>query len=241
MTLFMIGLGLWDSLDISLKGLDTAKKCDHIYLENYTSRLSCPITKLESLFGKKVILANRDMVEVHAELILEHAKNENVAFLVIGDVFGATTHTDLKLRAVKEGITVKVIHNASVLTAVGDSGLELYKFGKVTSIPFENEDVKSPLEVLEMNQKNGLHTLFLLDLRPDEERFMTIKEASEYLLNHIEDCNALGCAGLGSGEPEIVYAELSILKEKKFEKFPQCLIIPGNLHFIEEDSLKCYS
>lgn len=37
--LYMIGLGLGDPADISVKGLDIIKKCEHVYLEAYTSVL----------------------------------------------------------------------------------------------------------------------------------------------------------------------------------------------------------
>lgn len=53
----------------------------------------------------------------------------NYAFLVVGDAFCATTHSDLYLRAVKLGIKVEVIHNASIISAVGCSGLQVYRFG----------------------------------------------------------------------------------------------------------------
>lgn len=43
----------------------------------------------------------------------------------------ATTHSDLLLRAKEKGVTVKVVHNASILTAVGACGLHLYRFGQV--------------------------------------------------------------------------------------------------------------
>lgn len=37
---YVIGLGLGDPSDISVKGLDIIKKADKIYLESYTSILS---------------------------------------------------------------------------------------------------------------------------------------------------------------------------------------------------------
>ncbi len=43
----------------------------------------------------------------------------------------ATTHTDLELRARALNIPTKVIHNASIMNAVGACGLQLYRFGEV--------------------------------------------------------------------------------------------------------------
>lgn len=238
MTLNIIGLGLWDEKDISVKGLEIVKKCSKLYLESYTSKLNCSVKDLERFYGKKLILADRELVEKNAEeTILKDAASGECAFLVIGDPMSATTHIDLMMRAKEKEIKVNIIHNASVLTAVGLIGLELYKYGKITSIPFENENVKTPVEVLSMNKKNGLHTLFLLDLRPSEEKYMTVKEAADYLVNNgvSGDEICVSCGGLGSGDPSIVKSKLSEVNE--IELFPQCLIIPGKLHFMEEEAL----
>lgn len=39
MVLFLIGLGLADEYDITLKGLRAVQSCDRVYLESYTSIL----------------------------------------------------------------------------------------------------------------------------------------------------------------------------------------------------------
>ena len=48
-------------------------------------------------------------------------------------MYRATTHTDLQLRAHALGIETKVIHNASIMNAVGCCGLQLYRFGEVST------------------------------------------------------------------------------------------------------------
>jgi diphthine methyl ester synthase len=235
MTLYFIGLGLNDEKDITVKGLETVKKCDLVYLESYTSKLACSIEDLEKLYGKKIILADRELVEQKAEQILQ--KDKDVAFLVIGDPFGATTHTDLKLRAKEAGIKVEIIHNASILNAIGVVGLELYKFGKTTSIPYHNENVTSPIEVMKANQTIGLHTLFLLDLDPKNNKYMSGKVAADYLIKNGVDENtkAIVCAQIGSENSTFAYKPLKEIP--LIDKFPQCLIIPGKLHFVEEEAL----
>ena len=240
MTLYFIGIGLNDKKDITLKGLEAVKKCEYIYLENYTSILQTPIENLEKLYGKNIIPADRELVEKKAEeTILKNAKTKNTAFLVIGDPLCATTHIDLMLRAKKENIPVEIIHNASVISAVGITGLEVYKFGKITSIPFDNKNVKTPIEVYEMNKKNGLHTLFLLDLNPEENKFLTIKDAIEYLTNNgvPKDETFICCARIGSKNPVIYKGKAKEIIKKDFGNPPYCLIIPGSLHFIEEEAL----
>lgn len=241
MTLYFIGIGLNNEKDISLRGLEAIKSSDFIYLETYTSVLQCSIKDLEKLYKKKIILANRELVEKQAEqIILKNAKNKNVSFLVIGDPMCATTHTDLILRAKKLKIKTEVIHNASIISAIGITGLEVYKFGKTTSIPLENENIKAPYDVLINNLDKGLHTLFLLDLSPEDNKYLTIKQAIEYLIKQgvTEKTQAIACARIGSKNQKIAYAEINKLKELDFGKPPFCLIIPAKLHFIEEEALQ---
>jgi diphthine synthase len=246
MTLYMIGLGLWDEKDISIKGVEAIKKCSKVFLENYTSRLGVDVAKLEKFHGKKIILADRNIVEKHNYEILEPAKQECVSFLVIGDVFSATTHTDLYLTAKKEGINVVVINNASILNAVGIVGLELYKYGKTTSIPFHNTNVEAPYDVIKQNKKSKLHTLCLLDIDAEHNKHMTIKEAIEYLLRveskrkekvFTKDTKCIGVARLGSDKPKIVYGKAEELLKVDFGEPLHSLIVPGELHFVEEEAL----
>ena len=78
MTLNLIGLGLNDEKDITLKGLELVKKADFVYLENYTSKLNCNLSYLEKLYGKKIILADRKLVEMDAEKTISFIHNETV-------------------------------------------------------------------------------------------------------------------------------------------------------------------
>ena len=251
MTLYFIGIGLNDEKDISVKGLELVKKADFVYLENYTSHLNSNIKYLEELYGKKVILADRKLVEMDADkTILEQAKTKEVAFLVIGDVFSATTHMDLYLRAKKMVIKTMVVHNASVLTAIGITGLQLYKFGKIGSIPLENENVEVPYDLLKVNQQNNMHTLFLLDLKPDESKYLSINDAIRYLLKveikrgervFTDNTLCVGCVKLGSLDQIVKAGKANELLRYNFKKGMQCLIVPSkNMHFMEEDALKMY-
>ena len=75
--LYIIGIGLFDEKDITVRGLEAIKSCDLIFLEHYTAILQVDTNKIEELYGKKVIVADRDLVETDAEQILE----ENSEFL----------------------------------------------------------------------------------------------------------------------------------------------------------------
>jgi len=253
MALYLIGIGLNDEKDISVRGLEIIKNCEYVYLETYTSVLNCSISKLEKFYGKKIIAADRNMVENEAEkTILKNAKENDVAFLVVGDPFSATTHIDLLLRAKKNGIKCFVINNASILTAVGITGLQLYKFGRITSIPFPEDEfkVESPYDVIKENQKNNLHSLVLLDLRPAENKFMSIKEAIEILFEienkrkenvFTEETNIVGCARLGSFDYKIKYGKAKEIMNTDFGKGMKCIIVPAKkLHFIEEEMINFF-
>lgn len=103
MPLYIIGLGLGDERDITVKGADAIRKCDRVFLESYTSVLAVPAERLEEMYGKKVEIAYRETVESEAEKILEPAKTGSVAFLVVGDPFGcgrdATSAASRAMRA----------------------------------------------------------------------------------------------------------------------------------------------
>ena len=64
----------------------------------YTAILMAQKEQIEAVYEKEVILADRDMVESQSDVMLEGAGEEDICFLVVGDVFGATTHSDLVIR-----------------------------------------------------------------------------------------------------------------------------------------------
>ena len=182
--------------------------------------------------------------------ILKEAKTNEVAFLVVGDVFSATTHMDLYLRAKKLGIKTKVIHNASVLTAIGITGLQLYNFGKTISIPFLNDNIETPYDALKLNQKDNLHTLFLLDVKENSNDSLSVTDAIRYLLKvelkrgekvFTDNALCIGCAKLGSLDQIIQAGKAKELLQYIFKGGMHCLIVPAKkLHFMEEEALKLY-
>lgn len=250
MTLYLIGIGLCDERDISLKGLDAVKKCSAVYLENYTDVLQVGKEKLENLYEKPIVIAGRALVEDGKE-ILARAEREDVALLVVGDPMAATTHINLFLEARKRGIAVHVVHNASVFNAIGITGLQLYKFGKVTSIPFnDGRVVETPYSVIRENLHAGLHSLVLLDLDPAHEKFMTVNEGLRMLLEIgngrnenivTEKTLVVGVARLGSEDRIIHSGMVSEVMRFDFGKPPNCLVVPGKLHFMEEEMISFWA
>lgn len=269
MTLYLIGLGLYDAKDITLRGLETLKRCDEVYLEHYTSILSHSKEELEELYERNVNIASRDFVEKEAdEKLIVAAKEKDIALLVVGDVFGATTHTDLMVRAKQEGVKVEIVYNASILNAIGVVGLELYKYGKTTSIVFADDNwlPHTPYDVIKNNQSLGLHTLCLLDIKvaePSKEdllkqargemvqaappKYMSVNQGLE-VLEKIEgerkeaiiqeDMKVIGVARIGHPDCIIKYGTLQEIKEYNFGKPLHSLIIPGKLQIVEEEALE---
>lgn len=83
----------------------------------------------------------------------------------------ATTHSDIILRARALKIPVRVIHNASIMNAVGACGLQLYNFGQTVSLVFFTENWKpdSFYDRIKENADLGMHTLILLDIKVKEQ------------------------------------------------------------------------
>ncbi|KAI6356288.1 diphthine synthase [Pyricularia grisea] len=174
--LYLIGLGLSDETDITVKGLEVVKKASRVYLEAYTSILLVDQKVLESYYGRSIEVADREMVESNSDEILRNAATEDVAFLVVGDPFGATTHTDLVIRARQLQIPIRTIPNASIMSAIGACGLQLYNFGQTVSMVFftDNWRPSSFYDRVAENRALGLHTLVLLDIKVKEPNFESL-------------------------------------------------------------------
>lgn len=249
--LTFIGLGLFDEKDITVKGLEAVKNADAVYVEFYTSTLiGTSIEKIERFYGNKLIVLSREEVELEP-VWLSRALNENVVFLSGGDAMVATTHIDLRLRAKDLGIKTAIIHAPSISSAVsGLSGLQNYRFGKSTTIPFpyiRNGKAiisEAPYDTIKSNKKNDLHTLVFLDI-DREKGFMDIKKAASLLIEMegrrgegvLVKSLAVGIARAGSSDPAVYSHYLEILKDHDFGGPLHVLIIPASLHFIEAEAL----
>jgi len=245
--LILIGLGLGNEKALTLEGLEYLKNSDKIYLEAYTSKWYGSVEDLEKMIGKKINLLKRSDLEENSDKILEEANNKDVSVLILGDPLVATTHISLLLEAKKQGIKTRVSHNASIYSAVGETGLHLYKFGSTVTIPFpektKNQSPESVYKTIRENKERGLHTLCLLDLISGKEKYMTPNQGMEILLKSkdISDENELVVFGrAGAEEPLIVYGEIKDIIGKDFGEPPFVLIIPGELHFTEEEYLEYY-
>lgn len=248
--LVFIGLGLYDETDISVKGVEELKHCDEIFAEFYTTTLGgFNRQSFEQWIGKKITVLTREETE-NGERIINAAAHHSVAFLTGGDPMIATTHVDLRLRAIKQHISTKIIHAGSATTAVsGILGLQNYKFGRTTTLAFEEKGYfpTSPYIVIYNNIKMGLHTLVLLDIQAEKNRYMTANEGVELLIKmeeklkkHLITNDTIACVVARAGAPdELAVADtIQKLRKKDFGPPLHTIVIPGNLHFMEIEALE---
>jgi len=249
--LSFVGLGLYDEKDVSVRGLETIKDADLIFAEFYTSRLmGVSPERLAEFYGKDVRLLSREEVEVSPEEWMSQAREKKVAFLVGGDPMISTTHLDLRLRALKMGIETRVVHSSSIVTAIsGLTGLQNYRFGRSTSIPYpyvargKRIVAQSPYDVVVENLERDLHTLLFLDIQVD--RYMTVGEGADLLLemenisggDRLSAALGVGVARAGSDDANVLADWLPKLTEHDFGGPLHILVVPARLHFMEAEGL----
>jgi diphthine synthase len=244
MSLTFIGLGLNDEKGMTLEGLEEARRADSAYGEFYTNFMpNLDLKRLEKEIGKKVELLNRDQLEDEGgQKLLRAAEKENVVFLVPGDPLIATTHITLRISAARMGITSRVIHAPSIISAVcGATGLQSYKFGKSITVPRDQSLPKSVIETISGNGDRGLHTLVLLDVQAGKTSQMTIRDALEKMTVsdlHFEARLAVGVARLGSQDEKVKASSVGTLIKEDFGNGPQSLVVVGRLHFMEAEALE---
>ena len=182
--------------------------------------------------------------------------------------FRATTHTDLVLRARELNIQVRSIPNASILTAIGCTGLQLYSFGQTVSMVFFTETWKpsSFYDRIKENRQIGLHTLVLLDIKVKEPslenlargrmiyeppRYMTVAQCASQMLEieeerqeevYREDSLAVGAARVGAEDQAIVVGTLEQLTLVELGPPLHSLVLLGSrAHDLERDFIRAFA
>lgn len=246
--LYLIGMGLSSEEDISLKAIDRLKKCDSVYCELYTNKWIGDLKNLSKICKNKIKVLER--IEVESDFLIKEAKTKKIALLVPGDPLTATTHVELLIEAKKQKIKTEIVHASSVFTAISESGLQSYKFGRTTTLVFQQEKFKptSPYDVIAKNKESGLHSIVLLDIHAEDDKYMTPREGlsilidieNEKRLNVIKkDTKVVVLCALGSEEQLIKYNTIeNLLKDKKIDKTPSVLLVPGEINFKEEEALR---
>jgi diphthine synthase len=245
--LVFVGLGL-GAKGISLEGIEELKSADTIYLEYYTTPHEPQLLgQLERTTGKRPTVVDRDFVEDGARIISE-AKEKKVALAVLGDPMIATTHGELRARAIRQGIETKVVHAATIGSAAASaSGLHSYKFSRTVTVTREAVGrLTQAYHILHENLLEGAHTLLLLEYDLKSGEGVTPADAIAGLLLAegnfkrgvvSERTFALVLSRLGREDSSLTAGNLSGLSQKNYGEPPHCLVVPGKLHFTESEAL----
>lgn len=235
--LYLIGLGL--NVDgISKYGLEITQRCKKVYLENYTVDFPYNEGELKEVIGKKIVSVDRDFVETFK--MLDEAKRMDVALLIYGSPLTSTTHISLIHEAKESGIKYKIIYNGSIFDAISETGLQIYKFGKTTSIPAWDEEKNftpdSFIDTIKENKSINAHTLLLSDIGLEFSKAIEQLEISARN-KQLKLDKIIICQSLGTKYSKVYYDKIENLKEKQIRK-PFCIIIPSKLHFFEKEILE---
>jgi diphthine synthase len=248
--LTFVGLGLYDERSVTVAGRDAIAAADHAFAEFYTSRLvGADVDAIEDYHDTTIEVRDRAGVEQEPEPILDAAEAGDAVFLTAGDTMISTTHVDLRLRAEQRGIETRVVHAPTAESAASSlTGLQNYRFGKATTLPFEwahgaDGVPDSVLDTVEANRERGLHTLVYLDIKVDHPRvdgdaYMTASEAASLLAEHW-DPDALGVVVARAGAPDATVRadRLAALADEDFGAPLHLIVLPGDLHHVEQDAL----
>jgi diphthine synthase len=242
--LTFVGLGLYDERSVTLRGRDAIREADRVFAEFYTSRLAgTTVEALASHHGTEIEVRDRAGVEGDPGPILSAARDGDAAFLTAGDTMISTTHVDLRLRAHERGIDTRVVHGTTARSAAsGLSGLQNYRFGKATTLPFPDAHggsgvPDSVLETIEANRERGLHTLVYLDIKAERGAYMTTDRGAELLAGAYGDDLGVAIARAGSETPVVAADRLDALADRMFGDPLHLLVVPGDLHHVEAAAL----
>ena len=248
--LWFVGLGISGFKSIPNEALEVLSKADIVYLEQFTSPIGkSDLTKIKNAIKGEFKPAKRWLVEDGKE-ILENSKKKKVVLLSYGDPYIATTHIELRARAMEEKIKTYSIHAASSLTSmIGECGLHFYKVGRIATIMSEMKSLTTPYYVIYKNIIEGNHTVLLLEYNQDKDFFLDPNDALNGLVetekgqkrNVISVSTFVIVASrIGFKDQTIISGKISSLKKKDFGKPPHTIIIPGRMHFTESDALKMF-
>jgi len=244
--LTFVGLGLYDERSVTVEGQAAIRAADDVFAEFYTSRLTgTTIERLEAYHETEIKVLDRAGVEQEPEPILETAASGDAAFLTAGDPMISTTHVDLRLRAFDRGIETRIVHGTTAQAAASSlTGLQNYRFGKSTTLPFPEtfgEAVpESVVETIDDNRARGLHTLVFLDIEAEDDRFLRADEGAGQLAGVLEDGLAVAVARAGSANPIVEANRCSVLADRDFGGPLHLLVVAGDLHDLEAEALRAF-
>lgn len=245
--LFLVGMGLVVK-DISLRAIEVCKECE-LFIDRYTSFVDDKhIDLIKGLTGKQVKELGRKELEENAKAVVSRARSANIAVLVGGDPLMATTHKTLFIEAKRQGVNIEVVHSASIVSAaIGESGLDFYRFGQISTVPEWSEHYTpvSFYEVIKRNAMNNLHSLLLLDYDQESRTSLNIKEAVDILEKAEEsyksgiirdDTKIVILNSVSSGRTKNIFTNIARARGLRLNG-PSVMIIPAGLTDIEKESV----
>ncbi len=246
--LWFVGMGISGADSISEKSREILKKADVVYLEEFTSPITqSDIARMSSITGGEFRTAKRWMVEDGTE-ILGNARDKNVVLMSYGDPYIATTHVELRRRAILDGIKTCSIHAASAITSmIGECGLHHYKIGRMATIMSDAKTTSTPYGIVYKNLLEGNHTILLLEYDQDGGFFLDPKDALDLLVRTEKEQQrkilgpsafAIIASRIGLKSQSITAGRISTLTGRDFGPPPHTVIIPGSMHFTESGALK---
>jgi len=246
--LWFIGLGVSGISELSDSTLSVIKNADIVYLESFTSPISETEKKqLENISNGEFKIAKRWIVEDGNE-ILENAKKSETVLISYGDPYIATTHLELKTRAITDKIETKTIHSSSIISSlIGEVGLHYYKVGKVLTIMNDPKSMSTPYYTIFDNLLSKTHSVILLEYNEDKSFFLDPQDALSLLLDVEKiqnrkvislDTFVIIASRIGKSDQKITSGKISDLIKKEFGDPPHSIVIPGGLHFTESDAIK---
>jgi len=246
--LWFIGLGISGISELSDNTISIIKNAKIVYLESFTSPiLEDEKIQLEKISTGEFKIAKRWLVEDGNE-ILENAKEKETVLISYGDPYIATTHLELKTRAMKDKIETKTIHSSSIVSSlIGEVGLHYYKVGKVLTIMNDTKSIITPYNTIFDNLLHRIHSVVLLEYNEDKSFFLEPQDALSMLLDCEEkqkrkiissETFVIIASRIGRNNQRIISGNIGNLMKNKFGEPPHSIIIPGKLHFTELDAVK---
>ena len=246
--LWFVGLGISGISELSDNTISIIKNADTVYLESFTSPISeTEKEQLANMCDGEFKIAKRWLVEDGNE-ILENAKKREVVLISYGDPYIATTHLELKTRAVTDKIETKTIHSSSIVSSlIGEIGLQYYKVGKILTIMNDPKSMITPYNTISNNLLSKMHSVILLEYNEDKSFFLAPQDALSLLLDAEKiqnrkiislDTFAIIASRIGKSDQSITSGKISNLLKKEFGNPPHTIIIPGSLHFTESNAVK---
>ncbi|HUI86351.1 MAG TPA: diphthine synthase [Nitrososphaerales archaeon] len=245
--LSFVGLGLGPR-GISLEGLKEIRESDICYVEYYTTPQELELlSTLEKESGKEIVVVDREFVEDGGS-ILRDSKGKKVVLAVPGDPLIATTHNELRVRAIRQGVETRVVHGATVASALASaSGLHYYKFGRTVTVTREAQSKPEQVyRLVHQNLLEGSHTLLLLEydvegregVRPGEAVKALLDAESSFKRGVVSESTfGLVLSRIGREGAKYEAGPFSSLSKGDYGFPPFSLVIPGELHFTEVESI----